>query len=74
MTLRRVACRLMDRHRSTIIGIGLIAMLGFVASQLAVTLSWIGFERYLAVVAISLVAYGVALLVGHLGDPFELEH
>jgi hypothetical protein len=73
VTLRRLACRLMERRRSSVIAIGLLAMLGFVASQLAVTLSWIGFERYLAIVAISLVAYGLALLVGHWGDPFELE-
>jgi hypothetical protein len=72
VTVRRWCCHWMDHCGPAVVAGGLLGMAGFVGAFLAVAAGWLGTTGYLISVALSLSTYGLALVVGHFGDPFVL--
>lgn len=73
MLIRQLACRCMERGARAVFALGVLGMLGFVASLVAFSRSALDASGFMLATTLSLVLYGVALLLGHLGDPVELE-
>src|SRR5262245_4960417 len=71
MTLRRLACRVMDRHPASVLMLGTVGMVGFVMSFAAVAAGMLSALGYVCAAGASLYAYGIALTVGHLGDAYR---
>lgn len=72
MKLRRLACEVMERWGRWIAGLGLSAVIAFVAAVVAVAAGWIGPRGYAVAAAASLAVLGACLAAGRLGDPEEL--
>ena len=72
MTVRRLACALMERWGRWIAGLGLSAVIAFVAAVGAVAAGWIGPRGYAVAAAASLAVLVACLVAGRLGDPDEL--
>ena len=72
---RRLACRLCGRHPALVATLGALGMAGFVITLVVAIHGWAaaGTPLGLGLSALfSLAGYGLSLLVGYLGDPFEL--
>ncbi|MDI1435797.1 hypothetical protein [Polyangium sorediatum] len=74
MKTRRWCCRCIERWSTCVLGLGIFGMVGFVASLAAVAADWVGTSGFFSIASVSLTSYVVSLLVGHLGDPFDLRH
>lgn len=72
MRVRERACLWMQHHERSVLALGLFGMLGFVVASLGAVSGLLGARTYLAGAAGSLLAYAAALVIGALGDPFEL--
>jgi len=70
---RRLACRCVERWAPVIVALGVAGMLGFVGSLVAFGQRRLDTPAFLIGTALSLGIYSVSLLVGHFGDPSELE-
>jgi hypothetical protein len=73
VTARRLACRCVERWAAGVVALGVAGLLGFVASLLAFVQRHLDGRGFLVATALSLLVYAASLLVGHLGDPAELE-
>lgn len=72
MRVRERACLWMKHHERSVLALGLLGMLGFVVASLGAVGGVLGAGTYAVGAAGSLLAYAAALLIGSLGDPFEL--
>lgn len=72
MIARRWCCRWMERRPRWVLAFGVLGMISFVGSLAAVAAGWLRIGGSLGAMSASLAAYAVSLLIGHLGDPFEL--
>jgi hypothetical protein len=62
----------MERGRSLVAALGALGIFGFLTALVGLVAGALDGPSCLLTVAVSLAAYGLALAVGHLGDPFEL--
>lgn len=60
-------------HARELLGIGMAAMLGFVAACLAVAYGWIDISVYLGCTGMSLGVYAIVMVLGSLGDACPLQ-
>lgn len=75
MMLRRLACRLLERHPAAVAALGALGMAGFVGTLVLAINGWAAARSsfwFGLCALLSLFGYGLSLLIGHLGDPFEL--
>ena len=73
VVVRRLACRCVERWPAVIVALGVAGMLGFVGSLIAFGQRRLDMPAFLFGTALSLAIYSATLLVGHFGDPAELE-
>ena len=75
MIWRRLACCLFERYPAVVAALGGLGMVGFVGTLVVAINGWAAARTsfWLGLCAVlSLSGYGLSLLIGHLGDPFEL--
>lgn len=73
MTARRLACRWVERWAAFIVALGVAGMLGFGAGLIAFVRGHLEGPGFAVATTLSLLVYAASLLVGHHGDPAELE-
>lgn len=73
MKARRLACRCVERWAAFIVALGVVGMLGFVAGLIAFVRGQLDGAGFVLATTLSLLVYAGSLLIGHLGDPAELE-
>jgi hypothetical protein len=73
VAVRRLACRCVERWAAGVVALGVAGMLGFVGSMIAFGQRRLDTPAFLIGTALSLAVYSASLLVGHFGDPAELE-
>jgi len=72
VVVRGWACRLMERHARFIVILGVISVVGLLASFAGLAAGRLSELAFLVVTCLSLMAYCAATAIGYLGDPYAL--
>ena len=73
LTARRLAWHCVERWPAALVVLGVLGMLGFVSSLIALGQRRLETPAFLFGTGLSLAVYSASLLVGHFADPSELE-
>lgn len=69
MKARRWCCYLIERRAAWVLALGILGMIGFIASCALVAARWIGETGFVTMGTLALASFSSSVLVGHLGDP-----